>query len=53
MKNFDALRKTALTFSVLTVLSVSNLLAADPLPSWQDGEAKRSIIAFVDKVTTV
>ena len=26
--------------------------AADPLPSWNDGPAKQSIITFVDKVTT-
>jgi phosphoserine phosphatase len=26
--------------------------AADPLPSWNDGAAKKSIIAFVEKVTT-
>jgi len=26
--------------------------ASDPLPSWNDGNAKRSIIAFVEKVTT-
>ncbi|MCI0333509.1 MAG: haloacid dehalogenase-like hydrolase [Planctomycetes bacterium] len=25
--------------------------AADPLPSWNDGAVKRSIVAFVDKVT--
>jgi len=25
--------------------------AADPLPSWNDGQAKQSIIAFVEKVT--
>ena len=25
--------------------------AADPLPSWNDGPAKQSIIAFVEKVT--
>ncbi len=25
--------------------------AADPLPSWNDGEAKRRIVAFVEKVT--
>jgi hypothetical protein len=24
----------------------------DPLPSWNDGPAKQSIIAFVEKVTT-
>ncbi len=26
--------------------------AADPLPSWSDGTAKQSILAFVEKVTT-
>lgn len=26
--------------------------AADPLPSWKDGPAKQSILAFVEKVTT-
>ncbi len=26
--------------------------AADPLPSWNDGRAKQSIVAFVEKVTT-
>ena len=25
--------------------------AADPLPSWNDGQAKQSIVAFVEKVT--
>jgi hypothetical protein len=25
--------------------------AADPLPSWYDGKAKQSIVAFVEKVT--
>ena len=25
--------------------------AADPLPSWNDGKAKQSIMAFVEKVT--
>lgn len=28
------------------------VFAADPLPSWNDGPAKQSIIAFVTKVTT-
>ena len=27
------------------------LRAADPLPSWNDGKAKQSIVAFVEKVT--
>ena len=29
----------------------SSLHAADPLPSWNDGNAKQSITAFVEKVT--
>ncbi len=27
-------------------------LAADPLPSWNDGPAKQSILRFVEQVTT-
>lgn len=27
-------------------------VTADPLPSWNDGQAKESIVAFVDRVTT-
>lgn len=34
----------------LAVFSVP-VLAADPLPSWNDTAAKRSIVAFVEKVT--
>ena len=37
----------AITFASLTIAR-----AADPLPSWNDGPAKQSIIAFVEKVTT-
>jgi len=39
---------------VFTVLHADLAIAqaADPLPSWNDGNAKRSIAAFVDKVTT-
>ena len=32
-------------------LAVSSLLAADSLPSWNDGKAKQSIVEFVAKVT--
>jgi phosphoserine phosphatase len=38
----------------LVALCIANLslsaLAADPLPSWNDGKAKQSIVAFVEKV---
>ena len=43
------------TFALSTVLFVFTFalpaLAADPLPSWNDGPAKQSIINFVEKVT--
>jgi phosphoserine phosphatase len=39
----------AITISVL--LFAATACASDPLPSWNDGPAKRSITAFVEKVT--
>jgi phosphoserine phosphatase len=36
----------------ITVASFTIARAADPLPSWNDGKAKQSIIDFVTKVTT-
>ena len=33
------------------LLFASAAFAADPLPSWNDGPAKQSIITFVEKVT--
>jgi hypothetical protein len=36
---------------ILTVASLSPAFAGDPLPSWNDGEAKRSILQFVADVT--
>jgi hypothetical protein len=41
---------SALSACVLA-LAATRALAADPLPSWHDGPAKQSIIAFVEKVT--
>jgi phosphoserine phosphatase len=39
---------------VFTVLHIDRAIAqaTDPLPSWNEGNAKRSIAAFVEKVTT-
>ena len=39
--------------SLLAAVALTTALAraADPLPSWNDGKAKQSIIAFVEKVT--
>jgi phosphoglycolate phosphatase-like HAD superfamily hydrolase len=39
------------TIAIVAVLLATSTFAADPLPSWNDGAAKRSIIAFVEKVT--
>ena len=36
----------------ITLASFTFARAADPLPSWNDGPAKQSIITFVEKVTT-
>jgi len=42
---------TAITLAVLLALAPL-AAAADPLPSWNEGEAKRSVIDFVQRVTT-
>jgi len=42
---------TAISTFLLSLLAVM-AHAADPLPSWRDGKAKSSIIAFVTAVTT-
>jgi phosphoserine phosphatase len=39
------------TITILALLFATSAFAADPLPSWNDGPAKRSITAFVEKVT--
>ena len=45
--------KAALMIAALFALAFTTVAsqAADPLPSWNDGPAKQSIIAFVEKVT--
>lgn len=37
--------------AALSALWVSKLIAADPLPAWNEGTAKASIVAFVENVT--
>ncbi len=50
---WQQLRIRALVALALVFAATTAALAADdPLPSWNDGAAKASIIAFVDKVTT-
>ena len=41
-----------LFLAILFCVFSGPVLAGDPLPSWNDGPAKQSIIAFVTKVTT-
>ena len=36
---------------IVLLLFTTAAFAADPLPSWNEGQAKQSIIAFVEKVT--
>jgi hypothetical protein len=41
---------TALTFELAFATTLSHV--TDLLPSWNDGKAKHSIVAWVEKVTT-
>ena len=40
-----------LSITIVALLFAASAFAADPLPSWNDGAAKRSITTFVEKVT--
>ena len=42
----------AVALWVTVALTATAARAADPLPSWNDGKAKQSIVNFVAKVTT-
>src|SRR5208337_4865723 len=46
-------RHTLLTAAILLAVAFTTTIAraADPLPSWNDGAAKQSIITFVKRVT--
>jgi len=48
---FRVSRLAALTLCVLLLAVVGAYAQNDPLPSWNDGKAKQSIVAFVEKVT--
>ena len=50
MKTIHKLFSSALVGALALTATVSQ--AADPLPSWNDGPAKKAITAFVEKVTT-
>ena len=45
-------RRTALVLCSLGLLSIAAHAQTDPLPSWNDGAAKRAIVAFVTETTT-
>ena len=45
-------RRMALVLSALGLLTVAAQAQTDPLPSWNDGAAKRAIVAFVQATTT-
>ena len=44
--------RTALALCFLGVLSITAQAQTDPLPSWNDGAAKRAIVAFVTETTS-
>jgi hypothetical protein len=48
---FKLSRLAALTLCVLLLAVVGAYAQNDPLPSWNDGKTKQSIVAFVEKVT--
>lgn len=48
-KHATSLITAALVGALAFIATIAH--AADPLPSWNDGPAKQSIIAFVEKVT--
>ncbi len=41
----------AVAFVCILIFAATTTRAADPLPSWKDGPAKKSLVAFVEKVT--
>src|SRR6266496_5422291 len=51
MKTFRKQVVMAAAFLFALTLTATVARAADPLPSWNDGAAKKSIIEFVEKVT--
>jgi len=52
MKTYRSHRFLVATFVAAAALTAGVARAADPLPSWNEGPAKQSIIGFVQKVTT-
>lgn len=52
MNTNTSIRLCTIAFLSFLAIVTEELRAADPLPSWTDGAAKRAIIAFVERVTT-
>ena len=50
MKNMHKNSFIAFALVCAMVFTTTAACVADPLPSWNDGKAKRSIIEFVEKV---
>ena len=49
--NHDAGIRNAMLGISLCMVGVAGCVVADPLPSWQDGPAKQTIVSFVERVT--
>ena len=48
---FRLSRLAVLTLCILLLAVIGAYAQNDPLPSWNDGKAKQSIVSFVEKVT--
>jgi phosphoglycolate phosphatase-like HAD superfamily hydrolase len=53
MKTTFRQKLIAAALLVALTLAATIVFAADPLPSWNDGKAKQSIVSFVEQVTKV
>ena len=51
MKTNRSRHSVAIAFLATAAFATAIARAGDPLPSWKDGPARQSIIAFVDRVT--
>ncbi len=51
MKSIRFTHSLALALLCLSLFAAPKARAADPLPSWNDGQAKQSIVRFVERVT--
>ena len=47
----EMMKRSILNFALILLLFTNVALAADPVPSWNDTDAKKAIVTFVERVT--